>query len=104
MHRQPTLGLIGNGIGPVLTGALSDMFMSMELRTSAFADVLTSTMCRDAAQVAALPADQQAVCGLAYGNGLRSAMAATALVFIPAALFFFLSSRTLKKDMLARTY
>ena len=98
------IALIGNGIGPVLTGALSDMFMSMELRTSAFADVLTSTMCRDAAQVAALPADQQAVCGLAYGNGLRSAMAATALVFIPAALFFFLSSRTLKKDMLARTY
>jgi hypothetical protein len=31
-------------------------------------------------------------------------MVATALVFIPAALFFFLASLTLKKDMLARTY
>lgn len=98
------IALIGNGIGPLLTGALSDMFMSMELRNSGFGDVLTSQLCRDAAQVATLPADQQAACGLAYGNGLRSAMVSTALVFIPAALFFFLSSLTLKKDMLARTY
>lgn len=98
------IALIGNGIGPLLTGALSDMFMGMELRNGGFADVLTSTLCRDAAQVATLPPEQQATCGLAYGSGLRSAMVATALVFIPAALFFFLSSLTLKKDMLARTY
>lgn len=98
------IALIGNGIGPLLTGALSDMFMSMDLRASAFAGELTTQLCRDAAQVAQLPPDQQAVCGLAYGNGLRSAMVATALVFVPAALFFFLSSLTLKKDMLARTY
>ncbi len=98
------IALIGNGIGPLLTGALSDMFMSMDLRAGAFSDVLTSTLCRDAAQVAGLPADQQAACGAAYGSGLRSAMVATALVFAPAALFFFLSSLTLKKDMLARTY
>jgi hypothetical protein len=29
-------------------------------------------------------------------------MVATALIFIPAALFFFLSSLTLKKDMVAQ--
>lgn len=98
------IALIGNGIGPLLTGALSDMFMSMELRTSAFADMLTSSLCRDAVQVAGLLPEQQAVCGAAYGVGLRYAMVATALVFVPAALFFFLSSLTLKKDMLARTY
>ena len=98
------IALIGNGIGPLLTGALSDMFMSMDLRSGAFGDVLTSTLCRNAAKVAGLPAEQQAVCGAAYGSGLRSAMVATALVFAPAALFFFLSSLTLKKDMIARTY
>jgi hypothetical protein len=98
------IALIGNGIGPLLTGAMSDMFMGMELRGSAFSDVLTTDICRSATEVAKLPADQQAVCGLAYGNGLRSAMVGTALIFIPAALFFFLSSLTLKKDMLAPTH
>lgn len=98
------IALIGNGIGPLLTGALSDMFMGMDLRNSNFSGVLSTELCRNAAEVAKLPADQQSVCGLAYGNGLRSAMVATALVFLPAALFFFLSSLTLKKDMVARTH
>jgi hypothetical protein len=31
-------------------------------------------------------------------------MVATALVFIPTAIFFFLSSLTLKKDMIAATH
>lgn len=98
------IALIGNGIGPLLTGALSDMFMNMEIKNGAFSGALTTELCRNAAEVANLPADQQAACGLAYGSGLRSAMVATALVFIPAAMFFFLSSLTLKKDMIAATH
>jgi hypothetical protein len=66
--------------------------------------VLTDDLCRNAAEVAKLPAEQQVVCRRAYGEGLRSSMAATALIFIPAAIFFFLSSLTLKKDMVARTH
>jgi hypothetical protein len=98
------IALIGNGIGPVLTGALSDMFMGMELKAADLGGVLTTELCRNPAQLANLPADQQAVCGAAYANGLRSSMVATALVFLPTAVFFFLSSLTLKKDMIAATH
>ena len=98
------IALIGNGIGPVLTGALSDMFMGMELRDAGFGGVLTGELCRNPAELANLAPDQQAACGVAYSRGLRSSMVATALVFIPTAIFFFLSSLTLKKDMIAATH
>jgi len=49
-----------------------------------------------------LPPDQQALCKAAYGEGLRQSMAATALIFIPAAGFFLASSMTYKKDLVAR--
>ncbi|HEV7689343.1 MAG TPA: MFS transporter [Hyphomonadaceae bacterium] len=98
------IALIGNGIGPLFTGALSDMFMGIELNGGGYGGVLSLDLCRNAAEVAHLPPDQQAACAAAYGNGLRSSMVATALVFLPAALFFFLSSLTLKKDMIAATH
>ncbi len=95
------IALIGNGLGPQIVGWMSDMFMGMELKSKGFGGVLTTELCRNASEVAKLAADQQAVCAAAYGEGLRSSMTATALIFMPAALFFFLSSLTLKKDMLA---
>ncbi|MBI1362121.1 MAG: MFS transporter [Alphaproteobacteria bacterium] len=95
------IALIGNGLGPQIVGWMSDMFMGMELTSKGFGGVLTTELCRNAGAVAKLAADQQAVCAAAYGEGLRSSMTATALIFMPAALFFFLSSLTLKKDMLA---
>lgn len=98
------IALIGNGIGPLLTGALSDMFMGMELKSGGFGGVLTIELCRNPAEVATLAPDLQTACSAAYGNGLRSSMVSTSLVFIPAALFFFLSSLTLKKDMIAATH
>jgi MFS family permease len=98
------IALIGNGIGPLFTGALSDMFMGMELKTAGLGGVLTPDLCRNAAEVANLPAEQQGICAAAYGNGLRSSMVATALIYVPAALFFFLCSFTLKKDMIALTH
>jgi hypothetical protein len=39
---------------------------------------------------------------MAYGEGLRQSMAATVLFFIPAAIFYVLSSLTLKKDLVAK--
>jgi hypothetical protein len=80
------------------------MFMGLELKEAGVGGVLTSDLCRNAAEAAKLPADQQAICAAAYGNGLRSSMVATALIYVPAALFFFLSSLTLKKDMIAATH
>lgn len=98
------IALIGNGIGPPLTGFLSDMFMGMELKNAGAGGVLTSDLCRNAAEVAKLAPEQQTVCTAAYGNGLRSSMVVTALIYLPTALFFFLCSLTLKKDMVASTH
>ncbi len=96
------IALIGNGVGPLFTGLMSDMFMGIELKGAGYGGVLTLDLCRNAAELANLPAEQQSVCSAAYGNGLRSSMVATALIFIPSALFFFLSSLTLKKDLVAK--
>lgn len=96
------IALIGNGLGPQIVGWMSDMFMSMELGKANFGGVLSSELCRNAAEVAKLPLEQQATCKSAYGEGLRTSMMATVLFMIPAAVFFYLSSLTLKKDMVAR--
>ncbi len=96
------VALIGNGIGPQLVGWMSDMFMSMQLAANGMEGILTNEMCRAKDILAQLPEDQRAICTAAYGEGLRQSMAATALIFIPAAAFFWLSSRTYQKDLVAR--
>jgi MFS family permease len=95
------VALIGNGLGPQIVGWLSDMFMSMQLERADVSGALTSELCRNAVEVAKLASDQQDICRTAYGEGLRQSMIATTLFFIPAGLFFYLSSRTLRKDMVA---
>lgn len=96
------IALIGNGLGPQIVGWLSDTFMNMELANRGAAGVLTNEMCRAKAIVATLPEAQQAICAAAYGEGLRQAMAATVLFFIPASAFFWLSSLTYNRDLVAR--
>jgi MFS family permease len=96
------IALLGNAPGPLITGWLSDMFMSMDIKQANMGGVLTADLCRNAAEVAKLPADQALVCTTSYGEGLRSSMVATVLIFIPAAICFFLCSLTLKKDMVAK--
>ena len=94
------IGLIGNSLGAQTVGWLSDLFMGMRL-----SDVdggLTTSLCRNAAEVAKLAVEQQGICKSAYAEGLREAMMATCLLFIPAGLCFFWSSRTLKRDMVAQ--
>jgi MFS family permease len=98
------IALIGNGLGPQIVGWLSDMFMSMELKEAGFGGVLTGDLCRNAKEAAKLAIEQQAACKAAYGEGLRSSMVCTALGFIPAAICFWLSSLTLKKDMVAQVH
>jgi hypothetical protein len=96
------VALIGNGLGPQIVGWLSDMFMSMELSQADQGGVLSSALCRNAAEVAKLTTEQQGICRMAYGEGLRSSMLATLLFFIPSALFFLLAARTLKRDLVAK--
>lgn len=96
------IALIGNGLGPQIVGWMSDMFMSMQLQSHNAPAELTGAICRAAKELAKLPADQQALCKAAYGEGLRQSMAATALIFLPAAGFFLASSMTYKKDLVAK--
>ncbi len=96
------VALIGNGIGPLLVGWLSDTFMNMEMAKANAGDLLTAELCRNVAEVAKLATEQQVICRGAYAEGLKLSMIATTLLFIPAAVFFYLSSRTLHKHMLAK--
>jgi MFS family permease len=96
------VALIGNGIGPQIVGILSDMFMHGQIVASGMGDTLTTEICR-ARDLSALAPDAQTVCRAAYGEGLRQSLVAVTCVFIPAALFFFLSATTLKRDMVAKT-
>jgi hypothetical protein len=64
--------------------------------------ILTNEMCRSKDLLAHMAEPQKTICVAAYGEGLRQAMAATALFFIPAAAFFWLSSLTYKRDLVAR--
>jgi MFS family permease len=98
------IALIGNGLGPQIVGWLSDMFMNSELKEAGFGGILTGDLCRNPAAAAKLVIEQQVACKAAYGEGLRSSMVVTALGFIPAAVCFWLSSLTLKKDMVAQTH
>ena len=75
----------------------------MELRFDP-SGALSGDICRARETVAALPAPQQEICRVAYGEGLRQSMAATALIFVPAAVFFLLSAMTLKQDLVARPH
>jgi len=96
------VALIGNGLGPQIVGWLSDMFMSMQLAGQGMEGVLTNDMCRARDLVATLPQVQQDACRVAYGEGLRLSMAATALIFIPAGVLFLLSALTYRKDLVAK--
>ena len=95
------IALIGNGLGPQIVGILSDTFMKMQIDGSGMGEGLTNAICR-AKDLSALSAEQQTVCTNAYGEGLRQSMSAVVLFFIPAALLYLLSARTLKKDLVAK--
>jgi MFS family permease len=96
------VALIGNGLGPQIVGWLSDTLMNQRLAASGMEGILTNEMCRDREAAAQLSTAQQDICRIAYGEGLRLSMAATALLFAPAGLFFLWSGRTYGKDLVAR--
>ena len=92
------VSLIGNGIGPLFVGAMSDFFMSEEISKaglSAFADSFNPRLC--GTDPAALGAEGPELCR-AYANGLRHSMAATVLVFLGAAICYFMAARSFMKD------
>ncbi|MBR9807030.1 MAG: MFS transporter [Alphaproteobacteria bacterium] len=92
------ISLIGNGIGPLFVGAMSDFFMGQEISKaglSALADTFNPRLC--GTDPAALGADGPELCR-AYANGLRYSMAATVLFFVVAAGCYFMASRSFARD------
>lgn len=95
------IALVGNGLGPQVVGALSDFFIVAGLEARGYAGVLDAVACNPKL-AAALPLAQQTACAAAYAEGLRNSMMVTALILMVAAAAFWLSSRTLDRDLLAR--
>ena len=95
------IALVGNGLGPQIVGLMSDGFMSAALEARGVADSLSVVTCNPKA-VSLLTSEQQAICSAVYAEGLRNSMSLMALFMLPAAWFFYLSSRTLDREMLAR--
>ena len=95
------IALMGNGLGPQIVGLMSDSFMTAGLEARGVGDSLIVAACNPKAMVA-LPLEQQAICSAVYAEGLRNSMSLMALFMLPAAWFFYLSSRTLDREMLAR--
>ena len=92
------ISLIGNGIGPLFVGAMSDFFMSREIGLAGYADLAASfdpKLC--GAKMLELGEAGPALCK-AYGDGLRQSMAATVLVFLAAAGCYYMASRTYLRD------
>jgi hypothetical protein len=95
------IALVGNGVGPQLIGFLSDTFIAIGLESRGFGGVLGASDCNPKV-AGVLPAVQQTACGAAYAEGLRNSMRVTALFLPVAAACFWMSSRHLDRDLIAR--
>ncbi|MCA8900809.1 MAG: MFS transporter [Hyphomonas sp.] len=92
------VSLIGNGIGPLFTGGMSDFFFSQQLSGAGLIDLKDTFNPRACGgDLAALGESGAQLCK-AYGTGLRHSMAATALMFVFAAACYFLAARTFQRD------
>jgi predicted MFS family arabinose efflux permease len=92
------ISLIGNGIGPMFTGAMSSAFMGGIVKKAGLQEAFASfnpALCAN--KVEELGVNGPALCS-AYAEGLRQSMIATVLFFVIAAAFYFLAARTYQKD------
>ncbi len=94
------VNLLGYGLGPLFVGFVSDLTIGQVLSASQFADTLTLTACKG--DLSGLTDAQVTLCADANASGMRVAMTTVSLLYIAASAFFFLSARTLQKDLVAR--
>ncbi|MGA0605028.1 spinster family MFS transporter [Phenylobacterium sp. VNQ135] len=94
------INLLGYGLGPLFIGALSDILFRMKVANLGAAE-LTRHACEGAARKA-LGAADQAVCAVAHPESLQHSMLITSALYAAAGICFFVTCRTLKRDMVAR--
>jgi len=92
------LGLIGIGIGPTITGILSDYFAAR-----AFAGGDFGSLCMGGVPAPGSPAGLGDACRAASAAGISNAVAVMALLFAWAGVHYLLAARSLRTD-LARHY
>ena len=92
------VSLIGNGIGPLFVGAMSDFFMGMEISNAGLSHLAADfnpRLC--STDPTSLGADGPELCK-AYANGLRYSMAATVLFMILAGVSYFMAAVSFGRD------
>ena len=94
------LNLLGYGLGPLFIGWLSDVLFSMKASALGAAD-LTRAACEGAARPN-LPAKLEAVCATAHPQSLQQSLLVTASLYALSGLFFLLTCRWLKQDLVAK--
>jgi predicted MFS family arabinose efflux permease len=94
------INFIGYGLGPLVVGYISDVFASMMLRES----YLTLAMCKgtDAELLRSIGAAPLETCRNAAAEGLRQSLRLAILLYGIAGLFYWWTSRTLDRDIVAR--
>jgi len=89
------VSIIGNGIGPQFVGIMSDMFTNGQLAN-------VPDLSREICSAGGLTSEQSGLCANARSTGLKQAVSVTTLWFLVAAFCFYMSSRTLKQDFVAK--
>jgi len=89
------VSIIGNGIGPQFVGIMSDVFTGANLS----GEGLSASIC---AAADGLTPEQLTLCAEGRSAGLKQSISVTTLWFIAAAFCFYMSSRYLKDDLVAK--
>jgi len=88
------LGLVGVGLGPTLTGVLSDAFAHRAFSAGHF-----STACPGGVARVFQDAGTMSACQAASSTGIKEAIATMTLFFVWAAVHYFLASKRLVQDL-----
>lgn len=94
------VNLFGYGLGPLFIGMQSEIFFSMQASAEGFADLARASCKGDA--LAALPEASQAFCRDADAKALQNSLLVTSVLYCIPSLFFFMTMKTLQKDLVAR--
>jgi len=95
------INLLGYGLGPLFIGWLSDLLFSMQVADLGAAE-LTRKMCETKTVLATLDATLQGVCKVAHPESLQRSLLITSTIYAVGGLFFLLTCRWLKRDMVAK--
>lgn len=94
------VNLLGYGLGPLFMGALSDVIFTAQVSALGAPDLVRSA-CEGAAR-SDLPAALGAVCARAHPESLQLSMLLTSCLYAVGGLFFLITCRWLRRDMVAR--